>query len=99
MGHDADELLLPRPNGMRGDYLHARKVAGESIEMNRPAVIEGDAAAAVGVGAEHGKADVKHHRFAGCLKRFPNRVELSIVRIKTLVGRMEFETEDFGIAD
>src|SRR6266576_4303482 len=99
MGHDTDELLLPGPTRMRGDDLQTREVAGEGIEVNWPAVVEGDAAAAVGVRAEHGKADVKHHRFAAGLKRFPNRVELSIVGVKTLIGRMEFEAEDLGIAD
>ena len=59
MRDDADELLLPGPAGMRRDNLHFRKIAGEGVEIDRPAIIEGDAAAAVGIGAEHGEANVK----------------------------------------
>ncbi len=65
--------------------------------MNRPAVVETDAAATVGVGAEDRETDMKHGRFAGGLQDFPDLIELPVARIKSLVRRMKFETNDLRI--
>ncbi|MNC89847.1 hypothetical protein D3C83_58490 [compost metagenome] len=65
--------------------------------MDRPAVVETDAAAAVGVGAKDREADMKHNGFAACLQDFPDLIELPVARIKSLVRRMKFETDNLRI--
>src|SRR4030095_13575625 len=96
--HDANEFLFPRPSWMRRDDFHAREIACQRIKVNRPAVIQGDAAAAVVIGPEHRKTDMKQERLGARLKNLPNGVKFSIARIKSLIGRMKFEADDFWIA-
>ncbi len=97
MRQHADGLFHPGPAGMGGENFHARKILGQRIEMDRPAVVEADAAAAVGVGAKHGKADVEHRRFAARLQDLPDVIEPFVARIKPLVGRMKLETDNCGV--
>src|SRR5262245_7192703 len=60
----ADGFFLPRPAGMGGNDFHFWKIPSEGVEVNGAAVVKGDAAAAIGIRSQHGKANVKHHRFA-----------------------------------
>ena len=53
------EDLFSATNRLReGNVFEARSIL-DSVEENRPAIVESDAAAAVGIGTEHGEADVK----------------------------------------
>src|SRR5918996_195011 len=65
--------------------------------MNWPAVIESNATASVGIRAKNSKTDVKHHRLAARLKNIPDRIELLVARIKTLIRRMKFKADDLRI--
>lgn len=94
---DADQLLFPRPAWVCGDDFHFGEISRKRVEMNRPAVVEGDAAAAVGIRSQYGEADVEQCRFAARLDHFPNVVKALVVGIETLIGRMELEAFDSGI--
>ena len=81
---------------MGRDDFHLGEVAGESVQVNRPAIIQGNAAAAVGIRAQDREADMEQCRLAACLDNFPNVVVALVIGIKALIGRMKLKPLTLG---
>ena len=91
---NADQFLLPGPARMCGDDSQSREITGQTIQMNRPAVIQADPLATVAVRAQNGESSVKHHGLFTRCQLLPQGIIFPVVGIETLIRGVKLEPLD-----